>query len=81
MRSVVSSWHEFSVITYLDLIFWAETSYVKINQYVIAQTLFPEACGVGSDIDPLGKLKTTKRKADQMMSYDMIKLLELQSSD
>ncbi|QLH42457.1 MAG: hypothetical protein HWD59_06885 [Coxiellaceae bacterium] len=75
------SWYESAVLPYLDLTFWATTENVKINQYAIAQAIFTDAYAVGSDVDPLGKLKTTKKKAEYLMNYETIKLLELQITD
>lgn len=73
-----TSWYDSSVLPYLDLMFWAEMDDVKINQYVIAQAIFHDAYALGSDVDPLGKLKTTKKKAEYLMDYEVMKLLELQ---
>ncbi len=69
-------WYESSVLPYLDLMFWAELEGVKINQYTIAQAIFADA--YASDVDPLGKLKTTKKKADYLMDGKVMKLLKLQ---
>jgi hypothetical protein len=74
-----TGWHESAVLPYLDLMFWAEIEEVKISQYAIAQAIFPDA--YGSDVDPLGKLKTTKKKAEYLMDHKTMKLLELQITD
>lgn len=77
----LDSWYESSVLPYLDLLFWAELEEVKISQYVIAQAIFPDAYSMDCDTDPLGRLKTTKKKADYLMHHDTMKLLELQITE
>jgi hypothetical protein len=76
----LSGWYESAVLPYLDLMFWAEIEGVKINQYAIAQAIFPDAYSLDSDVDPLRRLKTTKKKAEYLMTYEAMKLLELQIS-
>jgi len=68
-------------IPYLDLTFWAEFEGVRIHQHVIAQAIFPDAYALGSDVDPLGKLKTTKKKVEALMNEETLKVLELQAQD
>jgi hypothetical protein len=77
----LTSWHESAVLPYLDLIFWSQTENTKISQYVIAQAIFPEAYSMESDVDPLGRLKTTKKKADHLMKPETMRLLELQITE
>lgn len=77
-KADLEGWYESSVLPYLDLMFWSEIEQTKINQYVIAQAIFADAYSVDSEVDPLGKLKTTKKKADHLMKYETMKLLELQ---
>lgn len=72
--------YESAVLPYLDLMFWAMMEKVKINQYVIAQAIFPDAYAPESEVDPLGRLKTTKKKADYLMKYDTLRRLELQTT-
>lgn len=72
------SWHEGAILPYLDLMFWAELEGVKITQYTIVQAIYSDAYGADSDVDPLGRLKTTKKKAEYLMEYKAMKLLELQ---
>lgn len=74
------SWHESSVLPYIDIMWWAKTMGIKISQHTIAQAIFPNAYGVGSDFDPLGKLKTTKKKVEYLMNYETLKLLEIQAN-
>lgn len=76
-----NGWHESAVLPYLDLMFWAELEKVKINQYAIAQAIFSDAYSLKSDVDPLGRLKTTKKKAEYLMDYKTMKLLELQITE
>lgn len=76
-----SGWHESAVLPYLDLMFWAEIEEVKIHQNAIAQAIFPDTYSLASDIDPMGKLKTTKKKAEYLMDHKTMKLLELQIAD
>lgn len=45
--------------------FWSEIEKIKINQYVMAQAIFHDA--YASDVDPMGKLKTTRKKAEYLM--------------
>ncbi len=75
------SWHESAILPYLDLLFWAGLEKAKINQYIIAQAIFPDAYALGSDIDPLGKLKTTKKKAEYLMNNNIMRLLEFQVTE
>ncbi len=77
-KADLEGWHESSVLPYLDLMLWSEIEKIKISQYVIAQAIFPNAYSIESDVDPLGKLKTTKKKAEYLMDYKAMKLLELQ---
>lgn len=77
----LDGWYESAVLPYLDLMFWSEIEDTKITQHVIAQAIFPDAYGVESETDPLGKLKTTKKKADYLMDLKTMKLLELQITD
>jgi hypothetical protein len=72
--------YESAVLPYLDLMYWATLEKVKINQYVIAQAIFPDAYAPESEVDPLGRLKTTKKKADYLMKYDTLRRLELQTT-
>lgn len=76
-----SGWHESAVLPYLDLMFWAEMEEVKINQTAIAQAIFPDTYSLDADVDPMGKLKTTKKKAEYLMDHKTMKLLELQITD
>jgi len=72
----IQSWSAFQVLPYLDLILWAEKKDATILQHVIAQALFPGAYALGSDVDPLGKLRTTKKKAEHLMDINTLYLLE-----
>lgn len=76
---IINSWYESSVLPYLDLSFWAKTEDVKINQHVLAQAIFPDAYSVGSNGDPIGKLKTTKKTAKALMNFTSMYLLWAQS--
>jgi hypothetical protein len=80
-ESDFSSWSEAAILPYLDLIFWAELESIRIPQHVIAQAIFPNAYALGSDVDPLGKLKTTKKKIEALMNEDAMTVLALQISD
>jgi hypothetical protein len=73
-----ASWCDAAILPYLDLTFWSELEGVRIHQHVIAQAIFPDAYALGSDVDPLGKLKTTKKKAEALMNEDALNVLELQ---
>lgn len=79
-ESDFQGFYESAVLPYLDLMFWATLENVKINQYVIAQAIFPDAYAPESEVDPLGRLKTTKKKADYLMKYDTLRRLELQTT-
>ena len=72
------SWHESSILPYLDLMFWSQIETVKINQYAVAQAIYPDAYALDSEVDPLGKLKTTKKKSAYLMNHETLKLLEMQ---
>lgn len=72
------SWHESAILPYLDLMTWSTITKTKIKKYILAQAIYSDAYSVESDSDPLGKLKTTKKKADILMTYKTMKLLELQ---
>ncbi|HVV69576.1 MAG TPA: DUF6387 family protein [Gammaproteobacteria bacterium] len=75
------SWSDSAILPYLDLIFWAQMEKVKINQYVMAQAIYTDAYALGSEVDPLGKLKTTKKKAVYLMNHETMKLLEMQVNE
>lgn len=77
----LSSWHESAVLPYLDLMFWSELENVKISQQVMTKAIFPDIYRLGLDIDPSGKLKTTKKKAEYLMNQKTMKLLELQIAE
>lgn len=79
-ESDFQGFYESAVLPYLDLMFWATLENVKINQYVIAQAIFADAYAPESEVDPLGRLKTTKKKADYLMKYDTLRRLELQTT-
>lgn len=79
-ESDFQGFYESAVLPYLDLMFWATLEKVKINQYVIAQAIFADAYAPESEVDPLGRLKTTKKKADYLMKYDTLRRLELQTT-
>ena len=61
--------------------FWSQMENIKINQYTIAQTIYPDSYALDSEVDPLGKLKTTKKKSAYLMNYEILKLLEMQVDD
>lgn len=77
----MDGWYESAVLPYLDLMFWSEIEKTKITQHVIAQAIFLDAYSLESDTDPLGRLKTTKKKADYLMDQKIMKLLELQITE
>lgn len=60
---------------------WSTITKTKIKKYILAQAIYSDAYSVESESDPLGKLKTTKKKAEFLMSYNAMKLLELQIID
>jgi len=68
-------WCDSAVLPYLDLQFWAETEGVRIHQYIMAEAIFPEAYAVSAEVDPIGKLKTTKKKAVYLMRKDILEAL------
>ena len=55
--------------------FWSKLNNVRIHQLVITQLLFPELYQTFSEIDPLGKLKTTKKRAEMLMDLKVITLI------
>lgn len=76
-----ASWHEFSVLPYMDLMLWAEMENIKIQQHVIAQAIYPDVYSLGSDFDPLGKLKTTKKKAQYLLTPEAFNVLDMQADN
>ena len=70
---------ESAILPYLDLTLWAVWAQVKINQYVMAQAIFPDAYAPDSEIDPLGRLKTTKKKSESLMQPQPLIRLESQT--
>lgn len=77
----MTSWDGSAILPYLDLIYWSGIEKTKISQYVIAQAIFSDAYSLESDIDPLDRLKTTKKKADHLMKSKTMRLLELQVTE
>lgn len=77
-ENAIDSWHEFSILPYLDLSYWAKLENVKISQHVMGQAIFPDAYSLYSDIDPLNKLKTSKKIITTLMDLNSMYLLWLQ---
>ena len=71
-------WCDLQVLPYLDLTFWAARDDIKIHQHVLAHALFPDAYALGCDIDPVGRLRTTKKKADYLMTQEIMMALDHQ---
>lgn len=71
---------ESAVLPYLDLTLWAESAQIKINQYVMAQAIFSDAYAPDSETDPLGRLKTTKKKAEYLMQPGALIRLESETA-
>ena len=75
MRWYFKGWCNSAVLPYLDLQFWAENEGVRIHQYIMAEAIFPDAYAVGAEVDPIGKLKTIKKKAVYLMRKDILEAL------
>jgi hypothetical protein len=60
---------ESAILPYLDLTLWA----------VWAQAIFSDAYAPNSETDPLGRLKTTKKKSESLMQPQSLIRLESQT--